>query len=86
MKDANPMEENARSGEDPKAILEMMYVDEYLHDKGFSIKEMDTLPAQGAERLMIDAYQYASLKLAELESRARLRTKIKNSSDNWKSP
>jgi hypothetical protein len=80
------IEENAKSVENPKASLEMMYIDEYLQEKGYSRKELDTLPEQEATRLMIDAYQYASLKLAELESRARLRTMIKNASDNWKSP
>lgn len=81
MPEANMHEENAKAGQDPKADLETMYVHEYLLGNGYSIKEIDTLPELEATRLMIDAHQYASLKLAELESRARLRTKIENASD-----
>lgn len=82
MQEANMHEENANAVQDPKADLEIMYVHEYLLEKGYSIIEIDTLPELEAARLMTDAYQHASLKLAELESRARLRTKIKSISDS----
>ena len=82
MKEANIIEENTRSVKNPKVDLEMMYMDEYLHEKGYSIKELDTLPAEQATRLRTEASQYASLKLAQLESRARLRAEIKNVSDS----
>jgi hypothetical protein len=65
-----------------KADLEMKYIDEYLRDKGFSTRALNTLPEQEAARLMAEASRYASLKLAELESRARLRTKIHNVTDS----
>jgi hypothetical protein len=65
-----------------KADLEMKYIDEYLREKGFETLELDTLPEQQAARLMAEASRYASLKLAELESRARLRTKIRNVTDS----
>jgi len=80
-KEVDVMEENAKLVEHPKIDLEMLYIDEYLHEKGYSIKELNALPELEATRLMIEASQYASLKLAELESRARLRTKIHEASD-----
>lgn len=76
MQEANMHEENANAVQDPRADLEIMYVHEYLVEKGYSIIEIDMLPELEATRLMIDAHQYASLKLAELESRARFRTKM----------
>jgi hypothetical protein len=81
MTEAKTIEENVSSVENPKADLELMYIDEYLHEKGYSIKELDTLPAEQATRLRTEASQFASLKLAELESRARLRAKIHTASD-----
>ena len=86
MNQANVTGENTKRAKNPKSDLEMMYIDEYLRGKGYSRKDLDTLPDQEATRLMIDAYQYASLKLAELEARARFRTMIKNASDNWNTP
>jgi hypothetical protein len=82
VKKANIIEENARPVKNPKVDLEMLYMDEYLYEKGYSIKELDTLPAEQATRLRTEASQYASLKLAELESRARLRARIKSVSDS----
>jgi DNA-binding transcriptional MerR regulator len=82
MQEENMHEGNGKAVQDPKANLEIMYVHEYLLEKGYSIKEIDTLPELEAAKLLIDAHQYASLKLAELESRAGLRTKIKNASDS----
>jgi hypothetical protein len=65
-----------------KADLEMKYINEYLQEKGFSTRDLAALPEQEAARLMAEASQYASLKLAELESRARLRTKIRDVTDS----
>jgi hypothetical protein len=81
MNDANPSEDNARSGRSPKADLEMKYIDEYLLDRGYSINELGTLSEEESTRLMAEASQYASLKLAELESRARISAEIHNASD-----
>jgi hypothetical protein len=58
-----------------------MYIDEYLQGKGYSRKELATLPEEETKRLMIEASQYASFKLEELESRARLLTKIHEVND-----
>lgn len=76
MNEANINGENTKRAKNPKADIEMMYIDEYLQGKGYSRKELATLPEEETSRLMIEASQYASFKLEELESRARLLTKI----------
>jgi hypothetical protein len=72
MKDVNVNEANTNPAKNPEADLEMMYIEKYLQEKGYSLKDLATLPEQDARRLMIEASQYASLKLEELEARARL--------------
>jgi hypothetical protein len=56
MQEENKIEEDAKVVKDPKGNLEMMYIGEFLQEKGYSIKELDTLPEFEATRLMIDAY------------------------------
>jgi len=58
--------------EDQNAQLEKSLIAEYLREKGYSLETLSELPAALAERLMKEASQYASLKLEEVESRARL--------------
>jgi len=61
----------------PQAPLEMMFIDEYLQSKGFSsIKALCTLPENEAKKLLIDACKFASLKLAEIESRTKFKEEI----------
>ena len=81
MNEANVNGENTKRARNPKADLEMMYIDEYLQGKGYSRKELTTFPEEETTRLMIEASQYASFKLEELESRARLLTKIRDAND-----
>lgn len=76
MNEANVSEESTQRAKNPKSDLEMMYIDEYLQGKGYLRKELTSLPEEEVTRLMIEASQYASFKLEELESRARLFTKI----------
>ena len=66
----------------PKAELEKAYIDEYLREKGYSIKELSMLPDQDAKRLMKEACLYAAFKLEELESQARLHAKLHNATDS----
>ena len=75
------MDKATMNGENTKADLEVMYIEEYLQGKGYSRKELVTLPEEETKRLMIEASQYASFKLEELESRARLLTKIHDVND-----
>jgi hypothetical protein len=61
----------------PQAPLEMMFIDEYLKSKGYhSLKDMCHLPEAEAKTIMMQACKYASLKLAEIESRAQFRKEI----------
>ena len=70
-----PKESTAFDG--PQAPLESMLIDEYLQSKGFSsIKELCNLPEIEAKKHLIDACRFASLKLAEIESKARFRGEI----------
>ena len=82
MNETNINGENTKRARNPKADLEMMYIDEYLQGKGYSRKELATLPEEETTKLMSEASQYASFKLEELESRAQLLTKIHDISDS----
>jgi hypothetical protein len=81
MKEANMSEKDTKPAGNPKADLEMMYIDEYLQGQGYSRNDLPTLPEQETKRLMIEASQYAYFKLEELESRARLLTDIHDVTD-----
>ena len=82
MNEANIDRVNTRRTKDPKADLEMMFIDEYLQEKGYSRQELATLPGEETTHLMTEASQYASFKLEELESRARLLRTIHEVSDS----
>jgi hypothetical protein len=63
--------------EGPETHLESMFIEEYLHTKGFlSIKELCNLTESEAKNILVGACRYASLKLAEIESRVRLGDEI----------
>ena len=70
-----PQETHA-SGEGPQSKLEWKYIQEYLRSKGASLESLGKLPKVEQQRLMSEASQYASLKLAEVESRAKFRHDI----------
>ena len=60
-----------------EASLEMVFIDEYLLSQGYSsIKDLCHLPEKEAKRLLIAACKFASLQLAEIESRARFTSEI----------
>ena len=61
----------------PQAPLEMMFIDEYLKSKGYnSMRDLCDLADDEVKIIMIQACKYASLKLAEIESRAQFRREI----------
>lgn len=64
------------SSEGPQSALEKSLIQEYLQSKGYSLDSVHRLPPDEARRLMREACAYASLKLAEVESRARFRNEI----------
>ena len=62
--------------EGPMSALERKFIKKYLHDKGYRLEDLQGLPIEEAKRLMTKACRYASLKLAEIESKAKLRKEI----------
>ncbi len=63
-------------GEGPQSALERKYIQEFLQSKGVSLEELGGLPKEEQQQLMREASRYASLKLAEVESRAKFRHDI----------
>jgi hypothetical protein len=59
------------------AALEAKFVEEYLDGKGYRREDLNRLPADEAKKLMKEACAYASLKLAEIESKVRFRKSIR---------
>jgi hypothetical protein len=78
----NVNEKNTQPAKNPKADLEMTYIKKYLQEKGYLLNELVTLPEGEATKLRIEASQYASFKLEELESRARLLTRIHDATES----
>jgi hypothetical protein len=77
MSETSSTPEVERSGsEGPQSALEKNLIQEYLQVKGYSLESLHLLPKDEAQRLMREACTYASLKLAEVESRARFREEI----------
>jgi hypothetical protein len=72
-----------RLSEGPQTALEKRYIKEYLQDKGYQLQDLARLPEEKSKQLMREACAYASLKLAEVESRARFKQKIRGSAQNW---
>ncbi len=63
--------EKTEPTEDRNALLEKALIEEYLREKGYSMEDFKKLPKEVAEQLMKEASQYASLKMEEVEARAR---------------
>ena len=64
----------------PQSALERRFIKEYLHEKGYQLEELNKLPSKESKQLMTDACRCASLKLAEMESKAKLRKEIREPS------
>jgi hypothetical protein len=62
--------------EGPQSVLERRFIKGYLLKKGYRLADLRGLPKNEAKLLRIEACLYASLKLAEVESRARFTEKI----------
>jgi hypothetical protein len=67
---------NQPGAEGPQSALERKYIEEYLRSQGVSLENLGKLPKDEQEHLMREASKYASLKLAEVESRAKFRDDI----------
>jgi len=56
--------------------VERMYIEAYLKSKGFTLSSLKDLDPAEARKLRIEASIYASSKLAEVETRARMLAEI----------
>ena len=61
---------------EPYAMLERALIDEYLAKRGYTLRSVDRLPSADREALLRGAAAFATLKLAEIESRAHLVNEI----------
>jgi hypothetical protein len=68
--------ERYASPEFPQSSLEQKYIREYLLARGYRRRDLMFLPDYERKTLMQAACIYASLKLAEVESRAGFKRKI----------
>lgn len=55
-------------GKAVQSSLERTFIADYLAVRGYKLKDLRILPKELAYELMASACQYASLKLAEIES------------------
>jgi hypothetical protein len=62
--------ENVETTEDRNAFLEKQLIEQYLHEKGYSLEGLKKLPADLIEKLMKEASRYASLKMEDVKARA----------------
>ena len=63
--------------EGPQSVMEKILLEEYLHSQGYSLADLNDLPEAQVKELMTQACKYASLKLAQVESTAHFREKIR---------
>jgi hypothetical protein len=62
--------------EDPHAALERRLIDEFLGSVGYTRRSAGELGTREVSTLLRAASEYASLRLAEIESRARYTDEI----------
>jgi hypothetical protein len=53
----------------PQSALERLFIGQFLKEKGYTLIDLQKLPPDEAKHLMREACTYASLKLAEIESK-----------------
>lgn len=68
--------EGPRPKKNARAALELMYIDEYLRERGYTRKDLLMVSEGERTRLMVEATRFASFRLEELEASARLQEKI----------
>ena len=71
------MDTNQTPMTDPASLLERSLIDEFLEAHGTSMATLHTLPDEQAAALMKEASRYASMRLMEVESRAKFVDSIK---------
>ena len=58
--------------EGSQSVLERTFFAEYLLFKGYLVSDLDQLPPKVAQILVIEAYQFTQLRLADMATNARL--------------
>lgn len=66
----------------PESKLERILIKSFLLDKGFTAEKISELSEEERKKLMTEASQFASIKLAEVETRAKLIREIHDASDS----
>jgi hypothetical protein len=61
----------------PHSALTLQLIRVYLKEEGYTRQDLLNLPEKKAHQIMGQAYRYAALKLAEIESRAKFKQKIR---------
>ena len=61
----------------PQSAMERRFLEEFLQTRGQTLASLKSLPEEQARRLMTEACNYASLKLAQMESKAHFRETIR---------
>ena len=82
MKNQNSEPKKPAAAEKPEPGLEQKFILEFLKEKGLTQKDLKTLPPEEARKLRIEASRYATIRLAELEARARFIHTIHNATDS----
>jgi len=68
--------------DDPKAVLEKKFIEEYLLEKGYSMELLKKLPAAFIEELMKEATRYATLKMEGISAGAHFVGEIRGGSSH----
>ena len=63
--------------EGPQSVLERTVVAEYLICEGYLVSDLDQLDPDVAQNLMMEAYQFTKLRLADMESNAKYPCEIR---------
>jgi hypothetical protein len=61
----------------PHSVIALQLIRAYLKEEGYSRQNLLNLPEEKAHQIMGQAYRYSALKLAEIESRAKFKQKIR---------
>ena len=57
--------------QEPQAALERALIDEFLAERGYTLRSVADLPNTDRDQLLRGAAEWATLRLAEIEARAR---------------
>ncbi|MFN2304913.1 MAG: hypothetical protein ACK2TV_14375 [Anaerolineales bacterium] len=64
--------QNLFTVEGPQSVLARTFFAEYLLFKGYLVSDLDQLPSEVAQSLIIEAYQFTQLRLADMAPNERL--------------